>query len=111
MISIFVHVGEIGRAFLLGKKADLDFWQVLSSILIERILDLASTGFASTVRLAKSNPDTWQAIFDKNREHLTTALGYYIDNLKKFKTALEGGHSNTTYALMQEANAIKKILN
>jgi uncharacterized protein (TIRG00374 family) len=35
------RLGEIGRAFLLGKKASLDFWQVLSSILIERILDLA----------------------------------------------------------------------
>lgn len=35
------RLGEIGRAFLLGRKAKLDFWQVIPSILIERALDLA----------------------------------------------------------------------
>jgi hypothetical protein len=35
------RLGEVGRAFLLGRKARLDFWQVLSSILIERALDVA----------------------------------------------------------------------
>lgn len=35
------RLGEVGRAFLLGRKSHLGFWQVLSSILIERILDLA----------------------------------------------------------------------
>ena len=36
-----LRLGEIGRAFLLGRKANLGFWQVFSSILIERALDLA----------------------------------------------------------------------
>lgn len=35
------RLGEIGRAFLLARKAQLGFWQVLSTIVIERILDLA----------------------------------------------------------------------
>ena len=35
------RLGELGRAFLLGRKAKLDFWQVLPSILIERTLDMA----------------------------------------------------------------------
>ncbi len=35
------RLGELGRAFLLGRKAHLDFWQVIPSILIERSLDLA----------------------------------------------------------------------
>jgi uncharacterized protein (TIRG00374 family) len=35
------RLGELGRAFLLGRKAKLDFWQVLPSIVIERTLDLA----------------------------------------------------------------------
>jgi len=43
------RLGEIGRAFLLGRKAGLDFWQVLSTIVIERILDLA---FAAVLLLA-----------------------------------------------------------
>jgi len=35
------RLGEVGRAFLLGRKAHIDFWQVIPSILIERALDLA----------------------------------------------------------------------
>ena len=35
------RLGEVARAFLLSKKASLEFWQVLSTIIIERILDLA----------------------------------------------------------------------
>jgi hypothetical protein len=35
------RLGEIARAYLLGRKAGLDFWQVVPSILIERALDLA----------------------------------------------------------------------
>jgi uncharacterized protein (TIRG00374 family) len=43
------RLGEVGRAYLLSKKAQLVFLQVLSSILIERLLDVA---FAVTVFLA-----------------------------------------------------------
>lgn len=35
------RLGEVGRAFLLSQKAKLGFWQVFSTILIERVLDLA----------------------------------------------------------------------
>ena len=35
------RLGEVGRAFLLGRKAKLGFMDVLSTIVIERILDLA----------------------------------------------------------------------
>lgn len=35
------RLGEVGRAFLIGRKAHLDFWQAIPSILIERALDLA----------------------------------------------------------------------
>ncbi len=35
------RLGEVGRAFLLAQKAKLAFWQVFSTILIERVLDLA----------------------------------------------------------------------
>lgn len=35
------RLGEFGRAFLLGRKANLSFFQVLSSIIIERSLDVA----------------------------------------------------------------------
>ncbi len=35
------RLGEFGRAFLLGRKANLSFFQVLSSIIIERSMDVA----------------------------------------------------------------------
>jgi uncharacterized protein (TIRG00374 family) len=43
------RLGEIGRAFLLGRKSKLGFMEVLSTIIIERILDLA---FAAAILLS-----------------------------------------------------------
>jgi len=43
------RLGEIGRAFLLGRKSKLGFMEVLPTIVIERILDLA---FAAAVLLS-----------------------------------------------------------
>lgn len=76
----------------------------------KQILNLAGTGFASTVRLAKSNPKTWSAIFDKNSEHLSTALGQYIAWLSKFKQAIDSGDKAYAEELMMKANEIKKVL-
>jgi uncharacterized protein (TIRG00374 family) len=42
------RLGEIGRAFLLGRKSKLGFMEVLSTIVIERVLDLA---FAAAILL------------------------------------------------------------
>ena len=76
----------------------------------KQILNLASTGFASTVRLAKSNPKTWSAIFDKNNKHLSRALDEYIHWLQKFKAAVESGDTSSAEAMMVKANEIKKVL-
>ncbi|HEX7541590.1 MAG TPA: lysylphosphatidylglycerol synthase transmembrane domain-containing protein [Anaerolineales bacterium] len=43
------RLGEIGRAFLLGRKSKLGFMEVLPTIIIERILDLA---FAAVILLS-----------------------------------------------------------
>ncbi len=37
------RLGEVSRAYLLGNKSGLGFWRVLSSILIERALDMLIT--------------------------------------------------------------------
>lgn len=42
------RLGEVGRAFLLGRKAKLDFWRVFSTIIVERLLDV---GFAAGILL------------------------------------------------------------
>jgi uncharacterized protein (TIRG00374 family) len=43
------RLGEVGRAFLLSRKTPLGFWQVFSSILIERALDMS---FATALLLS-----------------------------------------------------------
>jgi prephenate dehydrogenase len=77
----------------------------------KQIFNLASTGFESTVRLAKSNPDTWAAIFQKNKKYVSGALESYIEYLQNFKTALDNDDTNTLNKYMHEANDIKRVLN
>ena len=55
----------------------------------KQIFELAGTGFASTVRLAKSNPKTWSAIFGKNRKYLLQALDRYIAHLQNFRNLID----------------------
>lgn len=77
----------------------------------KQIFNLASTGFQSTVRLAKSNPETWASIFDKNSEHLSVALDRYIKHLQHFKNVIDSGDKVSSKELMQKANEIKRVLN
>lgn len=77
----------------------------------KQIFNLASTGFESTVRLAKSNPKTWSSIFDNNSEYLSTALGSYIEHLTEFKRILDEGDKDKSIVLMKRANEIKRVLN
>lgn len=77
----------------------------------KQIFNLASTGFESTVRLAKSNPKTWSSIFENNSEYLSKALGSYIDHLSEFKRILDEGDNEKSVVLMERANDIKRVLN
>lgn len=43
------RLGEIGRAFLLSRKSDMQFMEILPTIVIERVMDL---GFSAMVLLA-----------------------------------------------------------
>jgi prephenate dehydrogenase len=76
----------------------------------KQIFNLAGTGFASTVRLAKSNPKTWSAIFDKNRIYLLEALDSYIRHLEEFRKNLVNENKAMTEQLMTRSNDIKRIL-
>jgi prephenate dehydrogenase len=77
----------------------------------KQIFELAGTGFASTVRLAKSNPKTWSAIFGKNRKYLLQALDRYIAHLQNFRNLIDEKDVSGTEKLMTESNEIKRILN
>ncbi|MGL1888497.1 MAG: prephenate dehydrogenase [Reichenbachiella sp.] len=75
------------------------------------IFNLAGSGFASTVRLAKSSPKMWAPIFKENKKHISDALGAYIDNLAAFKELLDKGEEEALIACMDNANEIRRVLN
>jgi len=76
-----------------------------------QIFNLASTGFESTARLAKSNPDTWAAIFSKNDGFVLEALDGYIAKLTSFRKAIRDKDIAGMTDMMAAANDIKRVLN
>ncbi len=76
----------------------------------KNIFDLASSGFASTVRLAKSSPDMWAPIFDQNSEYLSQALLEYIMHLQKFHYHLMKHDTKELHRIMTSANKIRRVL-
>ena len=102
-VAYVSHLSHIS-SFMLGKTV------------IERsknkttILNLAGSGFESTVRLAKSSPDMWVPIFKQNRLNIIEILSQYIDNLNKFKNLIEESKYEEIYDQMKSINSIKTIL-
>lgn len=74
------------------------------------IFEMASGGFESTVRLAKSNPDMWLPIFRQNRENVLDVLNEHIAQLKKFRSCFEKDNYEYMRTLMENANKIKRII-
>ncbi|MEX1383261.1 prephenate dehydrogenase [Lutibacter sp.] len=103
-IAYVSHLSHIS-SFMLGKTV----------LQIEKneqaIFDMASTGFASTVRLAKSNANTWAPIFLENKENIIRSLDEYIKNLNEFKSLIVNADDNGLKVTMNETNYIKSILN
>lgn len=103
-VAYVSHLSHVS-SFLLGQTV-LD---------IERdeknIFALAGSGFASTVRLAKSSPDMWAPIFEQNAEFLSQALLEYIMHLQKFQYYLMKRDAKELQRIMKDANRIREILN
>lgn len=76
----------------------------------KHIFDLASGGFSSTVRLAKSNPDMWVPILSENRDNVLRVIDTYLEKMRAFRTAIADGDEAGVRALMEEANKIKRII-
>jgi prephenate dehydrogenase len=77
----------------------------------QNILTLAGGGFESTVRLAKSNGETWAPIFLENSRFIIEVMDTYIEKMKLFRKMLSEKDEAGLKALMEEANKIRKILN
>ena len=103
-IAYVSHLSHVS-SFMLGKT-------VLSIEKNEQhIFDMASTGFASTVRLAKSSATTWAPIFLQNKENIIRSLDEYIKNLSEFREMIVTDNSETLKETMNDTNYIKSILN
>ena len=76
----------------------------------EAIFNLAGGGFDSTVRLAKSNADTWIPIFTQNKYNILDVLREYIHQLNLFRKALERDDIAALREIIIRANEIKKVL-
>jgi prephenate dehydrogenase len=76
----------------------------------EAIFELASGGFESTVRLAKSNPAMWVPIFMENRDNVLDVLNEHISQLRKFKACLEKENYQYLTDLIEQANKINRII-
>lgn len=98
------HLSHVS-SFLLGQTV-LDIEQNEKNISM-----LAGSGFASTVRLAKSSPAMWVPIFEQNREYLSQALQEYIIHLQRFQYHLMKGNTQQLFDMLQQANEIRRILN
>ena len=103
-IAYVSHLSHIS-SFMLGKT-------VLEKEKNERdIFDMAGSGFASTVRLAKSSPAMWTPIFEQNKENVIETLEEYINNLEHFKKLMQQDNFSEIFKEMENANYIKQILN
>lgn len=74
------------------------------------IFEMASAGFESTVRLAKSNPAMWVPIFMQNREYVLDVLKEHIAQLEKFRQSIEAADNTSLLRLITDANKIGRIL-
>ncbi len=102
-IAYVSHLSHIS-SFMLGKT-------VLEIEDNEKnIFDMAGSGFASTVRLAKSSPETWTPIFLQNKENILKSLDEYIKNLNQFREILTKESAEEVHAIMQNTNKIKSVL-
>lgn len=76
----------------------------------KNIFTLAGSGFASTVRLAKSSPDMWAPIFEQNSGFLRRALEEYIAHLRRFHQCLVNGETSKVFEILTQANEIRRVL-
>jgi prephenate dehydrogenase len=76
----------------------------------DAIFELASAGFESTVRLAKSNAAMWVPVLMQNRENVLDVLNEHLSQLRKFKSCLEKENYDYLQQLIENANKISKII-
>ncbi|MHA7128984.1 prephenate dehydrogenase [Algoriphagus namhaensis] len=102
-LAFVSHLSHIS-SFMLGKT-------VLQKMEDDRnIFDMAGSGFASTVRLAKSSPAMWAPILTENKSNILSALDGYINNLKDIREKIADENGAAIHMDLAEINKIRDIL-
>ena len=102
-VAYVSHLSHIS-SFMLGKT-------VIEKEKNEKnIFDLAGSGFESTVRLAKSLPETWTPIFLQNKNNLVLAIEEYVSNLNHLKKIIKNNDGDKLSSILNDTNRIKEIL-
>ncbi len=76
----------------------------------KNIMALAAGGFESTVRLSKSNGETWAPIFIGNSGPILEVIDTYLEKMNLFKSYISSGDGSALKELMRSANKIGTIL-
>lgn len=103
-IAYVSHLSHIS-SFMLGKTV----MEIEKSE--ENIFNMAGSGFESTVRLAKSSPQTWTPIFIENKKAILKSLDEYIKNLTNFADLIANDNFEEIFKTMLKTNHIREVLN
>ena len=76
----------------------------------KRLLELAGSGFESTVRLAKSSPEMWTPIFLKNKEYVLESLHNFSNEIHEIMNFVEEEDSKGLETYLTNGRKIRKIL-
>jgi len=76
----------------------------------KHIFELASGGFDSTVRLAKSSAYMWTPILHQNKKNISKILQKYIDCLSQFKDMIDEDNLEGIHQLIDQSNDIRRVL-
>lgn len=98
-VSHLPHAAAFALANAVQAKADRNI-----------IFDLASGGFRSTVRLAKSSCTMWKPIFEQNNHYVVNSLDVYIQHLQQFRDCMKNNEFEKLEELILSANKIRTIL-
>jgi prephenate dehydrogenase len=102
-LAFVSHLSHIS-SFMLGKT-------VLQRMADDKnIFDMAGSGFASTVRLAKSSPAMWAPILTENKDNILAALDGFIANLADIRAKVADSDGASIYSDLAEINKIRDIL-
>ncbi|MGM0945544.1 MAG: prephenate dehydrogenase [Bacteroidota bacterium] len=102
-LAFVSHLSHVS-SFMLGKT-------VLQKMADEKnIFDMAGSGFASTVRLAKSSPAMWAPILTENKDNILAALDGFIGNLQDIRSKIAESDNDSLHQEMAEINKIRDIL-